>query len=428
VGAARFAARLPFPVVAVLDLDGVAGPGTPRLVLTGDTPRSPAASFVATVARRIQEQTGSAPVRAGFLGQLIDLAFPTTQYEQGPFVAHGIPAVAVTTAGERRPDAFGDRPGRLDTTRLGQIGRAAQELIGSLDQGIELTQGTTSYVWLGDRFLRGWALELLFAALLVPFVVGVVDLFAHCRRRHVPLLAAAQSLRSRVAFWLFAGLVFLVFRALGAWPTGVPRPPNPATAVAGDWRAGALVGFGAVLLGGWLVARHRLVPRRPVTAEEELAGQTVALLGLAVVALLVLATNPFALVFFLPALHAWLWLPQVRASRWPARVALLLLGLAGPAVLLASLAVRYGLGFDAPWYLLVLVSLGWVHVVPVAIVLLGTAAGAQLAAVAAGRYAPYPAPADRGTRGPLRELVRAIVLAARSRRRVTEERRRAFGG
>ena len=111
--------------------------------------------------------------------------------------------------------------------------RAAQELIGSLDQGIELTQGTTSYVWLGGRFVRGWAVELLLVALLVPFLVGVVDLFAHCRRRRIPLLAAGQSLRSRVGFWLFAGVAFVVFRAFGAWPTGVPRPPNPETAVAG---------------------------------------------------------------------------------------------------------------------------------------------------------------------------------------------------
>ena len=40
-----------------------------------------------------------------------------------------------------------------------------------------------------------------------------------------------------------------------------------------------------------------------------------ALLALGVVALLVVATNPFALLFLLPSLHVWLWLPQVRAAR-----------------------------------------------------------------------------------------------------------------
>jgi hypothetical protein len=147
-----------------------------------------------------------------------------------------------------------------------------------------------------------------------------------------------------------------------------------------------------------------------------------------VVALLILATNPFALLFFLPAAHAWLWLPQVRSGKPPARAFVLLLGLIGPALILLSLGVRYGLGFDAPWYLLELVALGYVQAPTVAITLGGVACAAQLAAVAAGRYAPYPEPGERPARGPLRELVRTMILAIRARRRVTEEGRRAFGG
>jgi len=38
------------------------------------------------------------------------------------------------------------------------------------------------------------------------------------------------------------------------------------------------------------------------------------------------------LLFVLPALHAWLWLPQVRSGKPPARALVLLLGLAGPAL------------------------------------------------------------------------------------------------
>jgi hypothetical protein len=102
-------------------------------------------------------------------------------------------------------------------------------------------------------------------------------------------------------------------------------------------------------------------------------------------------------------------------------------GLAGPLLVPLSLAFRFGLGLDAPWYLLQLVSVGYVHVTAVAILLCGAACTAQLVAVAAGRYAPYPARDERPTRGPFRELVRTVVLASRARRRVTEERRRAFG-
>jgi hypothetical protein len=308
------------------------------------------------------------------------------------------------------------------------MGRAAQQLIASLDQGLELAQGTTSFVWMGDRIVRGWAIELVLFSLLLPFIVGVVDLFAHCRRRGIRLLPALRSLRTRLGFWLFVGLAFYAFDLLGAWPAGAPRPPNPATPAAGDWPVLALIALAIVALGGWVVARHRLVPRRPVGADEQLAGETAALLALGVVALLVLATNPFALIFFLPALHAWLWLPQVRSGKLPARALVLLLGLTGPLLILLSLGVRYGLGLDAPWYLLELAAIGYVHVAPVAITLGGVACAAQLAAVAAGRYAPYPEAGEGPARGPLRELVRTVVLAFRARRRVTDERRRAFGG
>jgi aminopeptidase YwaD len=425
LGALRFAKHSPFHVVATINLDAIAGRGPPRIVIAGDSPRSPAASLVETAAKRVLEQTGTQARRAGPLQQLIDLGFPFTLYEQGPFVARGVPAVTLTTAGERPPAAFTDRATTLDTARLTGLGRATQELIGSLDQGLELAQGTTSFVWIGDRIVRGWAIELFLVALLIPYLVAVVDLFAHCRRRRIGLLPAARSLRSRLAFWLFLGLAFLAFRSFGAWPSGVPRPPNPAVASSGDWPVLGLVALALVGLLGWLVARQRLVPRRSIGADEQLAGATVALLGLGIVSLLVLATNPFALIFFLPAMHAWLWLPQVQSSKAPTRAVVFLIGLVGPLLIILSLALRFGLGFDAPWYLLELVAVGYVHLPAVVITLCGAACAAQLAVVTAGRYAPYPPAGQRPERGPLRELVRRVVLAQRARRRRAQARRPA---
>ncbi|HZU20159.1 MAG TPA: M28 family peptidase [Gaiellaceae bacterium] len=417
LGALRFAQRPPFRVVATINLDAIAGGGRARVEVAGDAPRSPAATLVATAARRIEEQTGRPPARESIGEQLVDLGFPFTLYEQGPFVARGIPAVTLTSAGARPPEAFTDRSTALSTATLGALGRAAQQLVGSLDQGLELAQGTTTYVWAGSRFVRGWAIELLLFSLLVPYLVAVVDLFARLRRRRIPLLPAVRSLRSRVAFWLFAALAFYVFRWLGAWPTGAARPPDPSTPVAGDWPVLGLFLLGSVLFLAWLVPRQRLVPRRDIADEERLAGEAAALIGLAIVALLVLATNPYALVFFVPALHAWLWLPQARPRSRAWAFALLALGLVGPALILVSLATRFGLGLDAPWYLLELVSLRYVHVPAVAITLAGAACAAQLAAVAAHRYAPYPGRHERPPRGPLRELVRTIVLTFRARRR-----------
>jgi len=425
VGAKRFVDHLPFHVVATVNLDAVGGTGIPRIVVTGDAPRSPAAALVETAANRVLEQTGRRVRRTGFLPQLIDLGFPFTLYEQGPFVAQGIPAITLTTAGERPPPAFQDQANALDGGTLAALGRATQELLGSLDQGLELAQGTTSFVWVGSRIVRGWAIELLLAGLLVPYLVAVVDLYARCRRRGIPLPPAFRSLGSRLGFWLFAGLAFYVFGLAGAWPTGPSRPPNPATAVAGTWPKLGLIGFVLVLLLGRLVGRQRLVPRRRVTDEERLAGEAAALLALGVIALLTLATNPFALLFVLPAAHAWLWLPQVRNHAPPTRWIVLVAGLVGPVLVPLSLALRFGLGFDAPWYLLELVAIGYVHLPAVAITLGGAACAAQLAAISAGRYAPYPARGERPVRGPIRELVRSVVLTNRARRRVLDDRRRA---
>jgi hypothetical protein len=279
----------------------------------------------------------------------------------------------------------------------------------------------------GARVVQGWAIELVLIALLVPYLVGAIDLFAYCRRRAIALAPAARALRSRLAFWLFVLLAYELFRALGAWPDGPPRPPNPASTDAGDWPALPLLLLLAVLVAGWLVARDRLVPRRRITPEEEIAGQAVALLALGVVGLLVVATNPFALLFALPALHVWLWLPLVRPAPLPVRLAVFAAGLVGPFLVVGSLAWRYGLGLDAPWYLLELVGVGYVSTTAVLIALAGTAAACQLAAAAAGRYAPYPAVRERRPRGPIRELVRVTVLAGRRRRRSRELRRRAVG-
>jgi hypothetical protein len=422
LGAAHFLAHPPFrgQIVSLINLDAIGGTGKPSIEIGGDAARSPNATLVATAIARIAEQTGAAPRHVGFLGQLIDLGFPFTLYEQGPFVRAGIPAVTITTGGDRPPAPFTDTAENLDQGRLGQLGAAAEQLLGSLDQGLNLPPSTGSYVWVGGRIVRGWALELVLIALLVPLIVVIVDLYALCRRQHVALGPAVRALRSRLAFWLFAGIVFTCFRLLGAWPSAPARPPDPGTRVAGDWPVLALLGLGAVLLFGWAFARQRLTARRPVTAEEELAGYTVALVALLVLALMVAATNAFALLFVLPALHLWLWLPQLRIARAPVRLGLFALGLIGPAIILLSLAWRYGLGFDAPWYLLELVGIGYISPLAFFLALAGVAAAAQLAMNAAGRYAPYPDASERGPRGPFRELVRALVLGARARRRPVE--------
>ncbi len=401
LGAAHFAESSPYRenALAVISLDALAGAGRPRLLIAGDTARSPSASLVRTAAVRVLEQTGTEPLRDSGLRQLLDLGFPFTLGEQGPFVARGIPAVTLTTLSDDIPanpeqTAFDDT---FNVQRLAELGRATQNLIGSLDAGLELAQGTTSYIYFGTRIVRGWAIELVLMTALLPFLIGTIDLFAHCRRRRIPLAPAARSLRGRLYFWGYAAALIFAASLLGVFPQGEarPLPPDPSLYKPSPAVLGIL---GVLLLVGWLVSRERLIPRRPTRPEETLAGHTVALLGLGLIALLVVATNPFSLVYLLPSLYAWLWLPQAQASGPLARAGLLVLGFAGPLILLLSFSTRLGLGFETPWYLLSLVSVGYVPWIVVALGFAWLAVAAQLTALAVGRYAPYSSSRNRRNR------------------------------
>lgn len=419
LGAAWFARHSPLrhDVTAVVNLDAVGGTGRLRLLFNGDVPRTPSGTMLETVAARALAETGRRPGRPGLLAQLIDLGFPYSLYEQAPFLTHGIGAVTLTTAPDNPPDPVTDRPSLLRGNRLGQVGRTAQDALGTLDEGLEFAQGTSSYVWLGSRLIQGWAIELVLIACLLPFLATAVDLFARCRRRRIPLAPALRSYRSRLAFWAWVAILFELFGLAGAWPDGSPRPISPRSSVAHDRPALALLGLAALVLLGWLVTRDRLIPRRAVTAEEELAGHTAALLCLGALSLLVVAINPFALIFLLLPLHAWLWLPQLRASPPLARFAVYVLGFTGPLLLLGSLAFRYDLGWDALWYLSTLRSVGYVSFVVIPLAVIWLAAAAQVGALTTRRYAPYPEASALPPRGPMRRAVRSVVLARRSRRR-----------
>lgn len=411
-------------MVAVINLDAIGGTGAPRLELGADTARSPAAGLVETLRSALLRETGVEPSRASGLRQLVDLGFPFSAYEQAPFVTRGVAAVTITTAGDRPPGALGPARERLDLARLGQIGRATQSALDALEQGVAITQGPSSYVYLGQRLIRGWAIEIVLVAALLPFVAAAVDLFARCRRRRIRVSPALRSYRTRLFFWTWVGLVFALFALLGFWGHGAGRPPSLDQV---RWPAGALIALAALAGFGWIVGRVRLLPRRSIRPEEELAGHTAAFLALSIVGLLVVATDPFALVFLLPSLHIWLWLPQVRWRGVWARLLVLLAGFVGPGLLLWSFAGRYKLGWDAPWYVGKLFAVGYAPL-PLLVIALGwLAAAGQLAALSIDRYAPYPAAHERPPRGPVRELIRALVLRRRRRRAAAPARRAMHG-
>jgi hypothetical protein len=207
----------------------------------------------------------------------------------------------------------------------------------------------------------------------------------------------------------------------GLFADGDARPLNPDLPAATDWPVAALVLLLSLSTLAWLSVRPRLAPHGPVPAEDRLAGHLAALLVLGLVALVVAATNPYSLIFVLPSLHAWLWLPHLRRTQYLGRALLFAAGFLGPLILLGSFALRLELGPDALAYLVSLVSVGYVTPALVVAALVWAAAACQVGAVAFGRYRPYPPREERPERGPVRETIRWAALHLRRRRAAAPE-------
>src|SRR5262249_33996504 len=160
---------------------------------------------------------------------------------------------------------------RLDVRHLGVVGLATQDTLDAMEQGVSLAQGPTSYVFLGQRLIRGWAIEIVLFAMLLPFLAAAVDLFARCRSRRIPIAPALRSYRSRLGFWAWVGSVFLIFGAFGFWGSADGQAPSLSSVA---WPGSALIALVFLAGAGWLVARARLLPRRPIRPEERLAGHS----------------------------------------------------------------------------------------------------------------------------------------------------------
>ena len=418
LGAYHFATHSRFrrDLLAVVTLDGLGGADPPRIDIGGDGGRSPAPALVRTAVARVREQIGDAPRLPGPLRQLVDLGVPFAFGDQAPFLGRHASALRLTTADDTGRSDATDRPARLDRTRLAHLGAAAQNLLASLDSAGELAQGTAPIVDVHGRVVLGWAIALVLIALLLPFLAAVIDLFVRARRHEAPLAPAFRALRRRLGFWASLGGLVWLGSAVGMLPGGPARPLPPHGPAATDWPVTGLT----VLVGGgivaWFIARRRLVPRRPASHAEELAGYTAALVGLGALGVFVAIAHPLALLFLVPSLYLWLWLPQM-SGHSRLRDVLFGGGLAGALLVVISVGDRFQLGVRTPLYLLELVSVGYVPWTTLVLVLVWAAIASQLAALTVGRYGPYAGGLRRPPRGPLREGVRRAVLAAQSRRR-----------
>jgi len=386
-GAARFARTSPHAgdAIAAIVLDGLGGGGRPRLAIAGSGSSSPARTLVKTAFERVGEQARQTPAMPSVLTQLVDLAVPYAATEQGSFVAEGIAAVSLTTDAS---NAAGDLPRVLPEGRLGQLGRATEALLGSIDMSVGVAFRTPNAVFLEDRAASGWTVRLMLIVAVVPFALGILDLVARGRRRGLPFIPAWRALRTRLLVWLWAGALLWVGGLTGALPTGAALPLPPSSSFVVDANVAGLAVLALAFAVGWLVARRPLIPATRPTPEERLAGYTCALAWLGVVALVIALTRPFALAFTLPSLYAWIWLP-LRSRLWQ-RAGIYVIGLLGPASGILLLGHELGLGpAEATLYLAGLATVGYVSLLSVLLTLAWLAAAAQLAALAFGRYGPY---------------------------------------
>jgi hypothetical protein len=427
IGAAHLAADPAFTdgVLAVVNLDALAGLGPPRVELGGDEPRSPAPVLLATTDASVAAETGTPVVRPPAADQLLHLAFPFNLYDQSPFLGHGVSALTLTSAGDRPPDPATDTSDAIDPVKLGLLGRSAQALVQSLDGAAEVARGTDSYVAVGGRLIRGFAIEFVLLVALLPPALATIDFAARMLRRGVSFAPALRSLRSRLLVWLFAGGVAAVFAFVGIFPRGDGRPLPLDSALAQDWPLGAILGLGAISAAGWFVARVRLVPHGRVLREDELAAHAVMMLALCAVSAVLAVWNPYSLLLVLPSLHAWLWLPHVLDRPALARAALYAIGFLPIIGLFVSFAVRYGLGFDAPWYVATLFSVGYASPVLYVTFLVWAAIAGLAGAIGFGRYAPYPRP---GTVAPGPVRAGLARLSHRAPREDLDEWEDAHGG
>ena len=415
-GAARFAERSPYAdaAFAAIVLDGIAGGGRPRIAFAGDEPRSPAPALVRTALTRVAEQTGADPEFAGVATQLVDLGIPFAYSEQGRFLAARIAAVTLTTQEAGEPALpVGDPPTALSTDQLGAMGRATEVLVGSIDTSVGAAFRTPDSLFLRDRVASGWTVRLTLLIATVPFVLGALDLLVRSRRRGLPLGAALRALRTRALFWLYAGFLLVLAGVAGILPTGSPVPLPVYSTLVTDWPVAGLGLLAIALAAGWMLGRRRLVFRGRATAEERLAGYAIALAWLAIVAVVIGVVKPYALVFVLPSLYAWLWLP-LRSRIW-ARAVLFAAGLLGPVVGLILLGSQLGLGLvETVLYLMGLASVGYVSWTSVLLALAWATAAGQLGALAFGRYAPYAGGAEPPPAGVLRSTLGSLVLRTRA--------------
>jgi Peptidase family M28 len=359
IGAKQFAAAYPQRAqvdgVVVISQPGSATPTEPSLVDGSDGPQSANAQLASTGRVALTDQTTKVPTGETIFGELARLALPSGLGEQAPLIAGGIPAIALSSAGERPLRVSQDQPDDLSANTLGAFGRSTLQLIGTLDGAPAPPQrGPDAYLHMAGNLVPGWTLSLLAVTLMVPSALACVDAVARARRARQRLAPALAWSLSR-GLPLIGALIVLYLMAVVGIVARPDFPFDPNSFGVGAGQVIAMIFLAAVALGGYYVLRGWRVPAGMPASVAVPALGAASLLG----TLIAWLANPYLGLLAVPIAHVWLL--EARRARplpWPlvavgAAIALLPLTFA-----FAHLVARLDLGAGALWLLLLMIDDG----------------------------------------------------------------------
>ena len=307
----------------------------------------------------LAKESGGDPSRPSGLDQLSEPRLSrSTRTSRRRSSAAGIPAVTITTARARPPEAASGGVERLHIRHLSDRPR---------DAGRGRRDGAR-------RLARAGAVELPLPRAAADPRLGDRDrarrdaAAVHRRggRPLRPLPPAADPRSRRPCAAIGAGSPSgpgsarssSSSRRLGFWGSGDGRPPSARTTSAGRWRAARARPPRGPSAGSSLAAR--LLPRRAIRPEERLAGshRRTARAGRRRPARRRDESVRARLPSPVPPRLA-LAAAGAGAARRPFARSSSSLGFAGPAYLVWTFATHYGLGWDAPWYIAQLFAVGY---------------------------------------------------------------------
>lgn len=299
-------------------------------------------------------------------GQVLRLAVPTSSGSQGPFVAKGVPGLTVTAAGPRVTPQE-DTLANVSTETLTKVGTTVQAMMMAIDGMTSPGQRSGGTIFLShSRTLPGGSLALMLAALLMPLLAVTVDLYARCRRTRIRLGPAAVRAALHYAPWLVVLAIVYLANLLGQLPKspGAVIPPDSHVAMNPRYLRVIILVAVLVLAYGYAVAVERRIRRRVHT--DPRATIFMAHAFLALIALLVMLVDPYAVLLVAPAAVLW---PLARPGGWARSILPAYLGLVMIPVELVYYALLLGTGAKVWWYFFLLLEN---RTIPPSAVLLGT--------------------------------------------------------